>query len=66
MPRSVDELCPPFFVVEMPISIDGHGPEMHRHLIAYTTWEIWDQLNLSVCTVGDKDVAKLIAQRLNM
>lgn len=64
--RSVDELYPPFFVVEMPLNAEGHGPEMDPTKVAGVDWEVWDQLNLAVCASGDEATARLICQRLNM
>jgi len=65
MARSTDELYPPFFAVPMPLNADGHGPEMDPANVAVTTWEVWDALNLAVCTTSDEAIARLIAQRLN-
>lgn len=65
MTRSVDELCPPFYVVEMPFNEAGQGPEMDPAKVAGTSWEVWDGLFLAVCTAGDEAMARLIAQRLN-
>lgn len=63
--RPTDELYPPFFVVAMPLNAEGHGPEMQPDMVVVTTWEVWDSLNLAVCTTSDEAVARLIAQRLN-
>jgi hypothetical protein len=63
--RSVDELCPPFYVVPIPINAEGQGPEMDPAKEVGVCWEVWDGLFLAVCTAGDEDIARLIAQRLN-
>ena len=63
--KSTDELYPPFYAVKMPLNADGEGPEMDPNKVFAITWEVWDALNLAVCTTSDEAVAKLIAQRLN-
>ena len=65
MTRSVDELCPPFFVVEMPFNADLQGPEMDPAKIADISWEVWDGLFLTVCSCTDEAIARLICARLN-
>jgi len=65
MRSSTDELYPPFFVVEVPINAAGQGPEMDPAKEVGVCWEVWDSLNLALCTAGDEAIARLIAQRMN-
>jgi len=65
MSRSIDELLPPFYVVEMPFNAAGHGPEMDPAEVVGTAWEIWDGLNLALATANTEEIARLICQRLN-
>jgi hypothetical protein len=65
MTRSIDELSPPFYVIEMPFNERGQGPETDPAKVVAISWEVWDQLFLTVCSTGDEATARLIAQRLN-
>lgn len=65
MTRLSGELYAPFFVIDMPFNAEGHGPEMDPAKVAGIAWEVWDTLNLTVCTTSNEALARLIAQRLN-
>jgi hypothetical protein len=60
------ELCPPFFVIQIMMNEDGQGPEMDPAKVVSTSWEVWDCLNLTICSTNDEALARLIAQRLNI
>lgn len=52
------------FAIYMPLDKDYRGPVPDDEVV-YHTWEVWDDVNQTICSCRDKDDAVFIASCIN-
>lgn len=52
-------------VIPIPVNIYGQGPETNPEQVAYTEYQLWDELNLHVATTVSPDQAELLVKVYN-
>ena len=57
---------PSYTTVEMPVDIDGKGPEMNPQLVARVHWEVLDDVNVTVAIRDTRRDADYVRDALNM
>ena len=55
-----------YFVVDMPVNVFGHGPEMNTNNVVRTVYQVWDDCNVTVFESEDKQESFRKAYEMNI